>query len=104
MNLNDLAAAPGPSAIQTADLCGSGQSQPYPIWSGFELVSLAIIVLALGSMNILTVPTAIYCCTSYDKCTYCKSLWIKASAKCPKCKCLIRSVDKGAHCRANGSA
>ena len=21
---------------------------------------------------------------SYDECTYCKSLWIKASAKCPK--------------------
>ena len=29
-----------------------------------------------------------YCDTSYDKCTYCNSLWIKASAKCPKCKCL----------------
>ena len=38
-------------------------------------------------MNILSVPTAIYFCTSYDKCTYCKLLWIKASAKCPKCKC-----------------
>ena len=50
-----------------------------------EWVSLAIVVLALG-LNILTVPTAIYCCTSYDKCTYCKSLWIKASATCPKCK------------------
>ena len=26
---------------------------------------------------------------SYDKCTYCKSLWIKVPAKCPsfKCKC-----------------
>ena len=24
---------------------------------------------------------------SCDKCTYCKSLWTKASAKCPKCKC-----------------
>ena len=23
---------------------------------------------------------------SCDKCTYCKSLWTKASAKCPKCK------------------
>ena len=22
-----------------------------------------------------------------DKCTYCKLLWTKASAKCPKCKC-----------------
>ena len=25
---------------------------------------------------------------SYDKCTYCKSLFIKASAKCPKCECV----------------
>ena len=24
---------------------------------------------------------------SLDKCTYCKSFWIKAFAKCPKCKC-----------------
>ena len=30
-----------------------------------------------------------YCFTSYDKCTYCKSLWMKASAKCPKCKFLV---------------
>ena len=37
-------------------------------------------------MNILTVPIAMYCDTSYDRCTYCKSLWIKASAKRPKCK------------------
>ena len=32
-------------------------------------------------------PTAIYCFTFYDKCTYCKLLWIKASAECHKCKC-----------------
>ena len=56
-----------------------------------EWVSLAI-VLALGSMKIFTVLTAIYCCTSYDKCTYCKSLWIKASAKCPKCKCKCKKI------------
>ena len=24
---------------------------------------------------------------SCDKCTYCKSLWTKASAECPQCKC-----------------
>ena len=24
---------------------------------------------------------------SCDKCSYCKSLWTKASAKCPECKC-----------------
>ena len=47
---------------------------------------IAIVVLALGSMNIVTVQTAIYCFTSDDRCTYCKSLWIKASAKRPKCK------------------
>ena len=40
-------------------------------------------------MNILTVLTAIYIVVSLspDKCTYCKSLWIQASAKCPQCKC-----------------
>ena len=37
-------------------------------------------------LNIFTVPTEIYRGTSYDKCTYCKSLWIKASAKHPECK------------------
>ena len=26
---------------------------------------------------------------SSDKCTYCKLLWIKASTKCPKCKCTV---------------
>ena len=26
---------------------------------------------------------------SCDKCTYCKSLWTKVSAKCSKCKCYI---------------
>ena len=29
---------------------------------------------------------------SSDKCTYCRSLWIKPSAKWPKCKCYYRSV------------
>ena len=41
-------------------------------------------------MNVFTVRiycTCMYCDTSYDKCTYCKSLCIKASAKRPKCKC-----------------
>jgi len=28
-----------------------------------------------------------YIAVSFNKCTYCKSLWIKASAKRPKCKC-----------------
>ena len=39
--------------------------------------------LALGSMNILTVPPYIVVSPSPDKYTYWKSLWIKASAKCP---------------------
>jgi hypothetical protein len=38
-------------------------------------------------MNLRTVPTVIHCCfSSSDKSTYLKSLLIKASAKCPKCK------------------
>ena len=45
-------------------------------------------------MNILSVPTAIFWCTSYDKCTYCKSLCKKkASAKCPKCKCKLVCIN-----------
>ena len=38
---------------------------------------------ALLSMNIFTIPTAIYCFSIFFKN---KSLWNKASAKCPKCK------------------
>ena len=38
-------------------------------------------------MNIRTVPkTAIYCFSSSDNCTYCTSLWLKASAECPDVK------------------
>jgi hypothetical protein len=29
---------------------------------------------------------------SSDKCTYCKSLWIKAAAKSPKCKCSLKAI------------
>ena len=28
-----------------------------------------------------------FCSASYDKCTYCKSIWINASAKFPQCIC-----------------
>jgi len=28
-----------------------------------------------------------YIAVSFNKCTFCKSRWIKASAECPKCKC-----------------
>ena len=31
---------------------------------------------------------------SCDKCTYCWSLWTKASAKCPKCKCRCKCICK----------
>ena len=41
--------------------------------------------LALGSMNILTVPTDILLFSFFWQ-TYCKLLWIKASAKCPNVK------------------
>jgi len=33
--------------------------------------------------------TAIYIAVSFYKCTFCKLLWIRVSAKCPKCKCKI---------------
>ena len=45
-------------------------------------------------MNILIVSTVIYCClSSSDKCTYCESLWIKVSAKGPKCKCKSKELN-----------
>ena len=46
------------------------------LYTAGELVYLVIV----GSINILTVPTAIYIVSPS------KSLWIKASAKC-KCEC-----------------
>ena len=64
------------------------KESPIALWRG---LAWGLLVLALGSKNIFTVPPAIYCFTSSDKSTYCKSLWIKASVKCPKCKytCII---------------
>ena len=39
-------------------------------------------------MNVLTLPRAKYLISPTSvKFTYCKSHWMKASAKCPKCKC-----------------
>ena len=60
-----------------------------------EWVSLAIVSTCTW-FYIFTVVTAIYCFTSYDKCTFCKSFCIKVSAKCT-CKifffmCILRSV------------
>ena len=51
-------------------------------WDGMgwgDGVGLGTVCTALGSIDIFTEPTDIYCLTSYDKCTYCKTLWIKAS-------------------------
>ena len=46
--------------------------------------------LALVSMNPLLYWQRYIVSLSSDKCTYCKSLWIKASAKCPKWICRWR--------------
>ena len=56
-----------------------------------EWVNLAIVIAwhLPGSMNILAVPTVIYCFSSSDKCTYCKTVWMKTLFKRPKCKCKI---------------
>jgi len=40
----------------------------------------------LETCSILYVPQQ-YTAVSFNKCTDCKSLWIKEPAKCPKCKC-----------------
>ena len=42
-------------------------------------------------MNILTVPT-VYIVSPSSNITYCKSLWIKASAKCPQSECKCKSM------------
>jgi len=34
-----------------------------------------------------------YIVVSFNKCTLCKSLWMKASAKCRKCKCTTMGVE-----------
>ena len=54
-----------------------------------ELVSLAIGTCTWFYERLYCTYGDIYCFTSYDKCTYCKSLWVKSSAKCPKCKCKL---------------
>jgi len=43
--------------------------------------------------------TVIYCCLSFYKCTLCKSLWIKAPAKYPKCNCKCVFPDQ--HCKVD---
>ena len=40
-------------------------------------------------MNIFTVPQQYIVYFSSDKCTYCKSVWIIASAEFSQCKCAI---------------
>ena len=34
---------------------------------------------------------------SCDKCAYCKSLWTKVSAICPKCKCKCKYIKLDSH-------
>ena len=54
-----------------------------------------LVNLAMVSALHLFLWTSLLCRQRYsvspssDKCTHYKSLWIKASAKCPKCKCVV---------------
>ena len=59
-----------------------------------ERIDLATMVhLETGSVDILLYRQwYIVVLLSTDKCPYCKSLWTKASAKCPKCKCITSLV------------
>ena len=66
-----------------SNLCSICSTWLSLLYTGNRLVR-RFSVFALGSMNIFTVPMEMYSGTC-DKCTYCKSLWIKASAKRHKC-------------------
>ena len=56
--------------------------------------------LAMVSALHLFLWTSLLCRQRYsvspssDKCTHYKSLWIKASAKCPKCKCVVPTAGR----------
>jgi len=48
-----------------------------------------ITIVTMNAWNLLYSSLYVpqwYIAVSFNKCTLCKSLWIKASAKCPKCK------------------
>jgi len=62
--------------------------------SNYETRSIILAIVnawVLFYSNIYVPP---YCsiAVSFNKCIYCKSPWIKASAKCPKCKCKCNVV------------
>ena len=71
---------------------------PPTIWHFMYAPNVCSILYSSSSIVICVASTVFgyHCCirgytakyrgTSYDKRTYCKSLWIKAYAKCPKCK------------------
>jgi len=59
--------------------------------SNYETRSISLVTMNARKQlySYLYVPQR-YIAVSFNKCTLCKSLWIKASAKCPKCKCCCR--------------
>jgi len=57
-------------------------------------INLAIMNALNLLYSYLYVPQR-YIAVSFNKCTLCKSLWIKASAKCPKYKCSPSSCSGG---------
>jgi len=62
----------------------------------YETCSINLVTMNARNLHYsyLYVPQS-YIAVSFNKCTLCKSLWIKASAKCPKCKCkLLLKRDK----------
>jgi len=63
--------------------------------SNYETRSISLATMNAWNLlySYLYVPQR-YIAVSFNKCTLCKSLWIKASAKCPTCKCqMIHSYD-----------
>jgi len=56
--------------------------------AGLETRSISLITMnALKHLSSYLYVPQPYIAVSFNKCTLCKSFWIKAPAKCPKCKC-----------------
>ena len=53
-------------------------------WLNLAIVSALHLFLSTSLLYRIHIVVSL----SSDKCTYCKSLWIKTSAKCPECICL----------------
>jgi len=74
-------------------MCSEWHVCSYPSYYAGNLVIMKLVLLAsqLWMLETSSIPVIMYhsdIAVSFNKYTLCKSLWIKASAKCPKCECV----------------